>query len=236
MTQSLFRRLLVLISAFLIAGTLTACDNEETQRKTFITFLQTRILDKKDLHVPTLTEDEKKSFGAYADHYAVIANFHGEMDATIKGPMMKAMRCGMITSVSDLVTRRKDLAVIREGVIKMKGDIDVQLAKANQAKAALSQPDDLKPVFDAVYARTVTAPAKLMSDVFPAVGDMLGAADNLAGWIEEHRNQIQVNGMMVQVSDQKLLDEYNALAAKIQVHQKGIMEAQQALNAMVRGR
>ena len=121
MTHSFFQRLLVLISAFLIASTLAACDNEETQRNTFTTFLQTRILDKKGLHVPTLTEDEKKSFGVYADHYAVIANFHGEMDSTIKGPMMKAVRSGMITSVSDLVTRRKDLAVIREGVIKMKG-------------------------------------------------------------------------------------------------------------------
>lgn len=235
MLHQIRRNIAAVLAGFFLLFALAACSSEETERKAFIGFLQTRILDKKGLRVPTLTEDEKKSFGAYAEHYAIIANFNGQLDETVKGPMVKAMQGGRITSVGDLVARRKDIALMREGVIKLKGEIDTQLVKADAAKAALTQPEDLKPVFDAAYKRTVSDPAKLLSDIFPTLSEMLGAADHLAGWIEEHRSQVEINGMMVQVSDQKLLDEFNALVQKMQAQQKTLMDAQNAVNAMIRG-
>src|SRR5215472_15982281 len=70
---------------------LTACgDDEPNQRKAFIEFLQTRIINKPGLHVPTLTADESARFGDYAKHYAVIADFNGNLDRLVSNPMGRA--------------------------------------------------------------------------------------------------------------------------------------------------
>ena len=71
-------RPILVIAAFVAVGLgLTACgDDEAAQRKTFIEFLQTRIIDKPGVHVPKLDSELEGKLGVYAKHYALIANFH----------------------------------------------------------------------------------------------------------------------------------------------------------------
>ena len=68
---------------FLFAGLallgLSACSNEAGERKAFIEFLQTRIVDQPGLRVPKLTDEEQKSLGRYAGQYAVIGDFNDSM-------------------------------------------------------------------------------------------------------------------------------------------------------------
>ena len=108
--KSLFRPFLVLVAALPLV--LAACGNKEPeQRAAFTQFLQTRIVDKPGVRVPTLTDEEKKSFGDYAAHYAVITDFNSGMDASVK-PLSGIMQKGAVRSLNDIVARRDDLKAV----------------------------------------------------------------------------------------------------------------------------
>jgi len=150
-------RLLVVPLLALFALALAACgDSEATQRKAFMDFLQTRILDKQGLHVPQPTEEETKSFGPYAKDYAVITDFSLGMDKSISAPMQQVMQKGVIRSIDEIQTRRADLIAAMEGMRALRAALDQQVAKADAAHQALNEPAELKAVFDKAYDRTVT--------------------------------------------------------------------------------
>src|SRR5271156_6900450 len=94
----------LLLLAVFVAG----CDNEPAERKAFIEFLQTRIIDKPGLHVPHLTPEEAKSFGPYAQQYAVITDFNDGLDRSVAKPMAEAIDRGAIHSLDEVVTRHAD--------------------------------------------------------------------------------------------------------------------------------
>src|SRR5437870_3032688 len=95
-------RFLSLLCAFAIAVALAGCgDKEATQRAAFITFLQTRVLDRPGVRVPQPTEEQKKTFGEYAQHYAVITEFNEGMNQSVSKPMNDIMTRGALRSISD---------------------------------------------------------------------------------------------------------------------------------------
>ena len=102
----------LLLLAVFVAG----CDNEPAQRKAFIEFLQARIIDKPGLHVPHLTPDEAKSFGPYADQYAIITDFNDRLDRSVAAPMQEAISRGAVHSIDEVVTRHADFVAAREGL------------------------------------------------------------------------------------------------------------------------
>lgn len=55
----------IVIATIVLAG----CGaNDGQQRAAFISFLQTRIVDKPGIHVPRLTDDERERLRCYAEH------------------------------------------------------------------------------------------------------------------------------------------------------------------------
>ena len=95
----LFRPIVALALALpLLLAPPAATRNE--QRAAFTQFLQTRIIDKP-VRVPQLTAEEKKSFGDYAAHYAVITDFNSGMDASVK-PLNSLMQKGGMRTLSDI--------------------------------------------------------------------------------------------------------------------------------------
>ena len=88
------------------------------QRAAFTQFLQTRIIDKPGVRVPQLTAEEKKSFGDYAAHYAVITDFNSGMDASVK-PLNSLMQKGGMRTLSDIVARRDDLKTVQTALNDM---------------------------------------------------------------------------------------------------------------------
>ena len=65
------------VLAATVVTALVGCgDQAADQRKAFTAFLQTRIIDKPGIHVPQLSEDERKAFGPYVADYAIITTFH----------------------------------------------------------------------------------------------------------------------------------------------------------------
>ena len=217
---------------FLLAG---CGDDEPKQRKAFIEFLQTRIVDKPGVHVPHLSDDQAKSFGDYAKQYAIITGFNGKLDASVGGPTQQALQHGMPSSLEDVLSRRGDLAVLRDGMTKVRNTLQQELDAADAAHAALKQPDDLMHVFDAAYAKDVTAPAQAFFAIFPDVIAAEDAALALADFIAQHRGVVKIQGSQIQVSDPRVQQQLSALIDALRAKQQSIMAAQQRLRSVVMG-
>jgi hypothetical protein len=222
----------LLLLAVFVAG----CDNEPAQRKAFIEFLQARIIDKPGLHVPHLTPDEAKSFGPYADQYAIITDFNDRLDRSVAAPMQEAISRGAVHSIDEVVTRHADFVAARDGIAQLRGAIEKQLAAADAAHAALKQPDDLKPVFDKAYERDVTIPAKAFSDIFPDLSQALTAIVDLGDFIEQHKDKVKFNGSStLQTVDPALQPQLNALVNALATKSQAITAAQEHLRTVLNG-
>jgi hypothetical protein len=227
---------LTLTLALLGALALAACgDDDASQRKAFITFLQTRILDKPGLRVPQLTEQERESFGPYASHYSIITDFHAGMDASVQPKMAEAISKGGFTSAADLVTRRVDLEAARDIMASMAGALTDSKARADAARQGLNQPDDLKPVYEAAYQRTVAAPASTFGGIAPVMIRVFTQALDVGSYMKEHKAVIQTSGAGVQVSDPAVLNELNRRLQDLQSSQREVLKAQQDVQRMIGG-
>jgi len=219
----------------LLALLVTGCDDEPAERKAFIEFLQTRIIDKPGLHVPHLTPEEAKSFGPYARQYAIITDFNDGLDRSVAKPMAQAIDRGAVRSLDEVVTRHADFIAARDGIAQLRAAIDKQLATADAARAALKQPDDLKPVFDKAYERDVTIPAKAFEDIFPDLSQALTAIVDLGDFIEQHKDKIKIVGSQLQTNDETLRPQLNALVNALIAKNEAINKAQEHLRAIVNG-
>ncbi|ODU14162.1 MAG: hypothetical protein BGP22_31695 [Variovorax sp. 67-131] len=234
--RTFIRRLgaMSLLLAFSFA--LVACGNKEAeQRKAFISFLQTRVLDKPGLRVPVPTAEEKASFGDYAQHYAVITDFNEGMNQSVSKPMGEVMAKGALRSVADLASRRDDLKAAKDGLNGLRTALDRQTAKADAAHAQLKQPDDLKQVYDKAYEKTVTVPAATFREVFPALDNVFDSALAVGAFIDQNKSKIQVVGSSVTVTDAAVQAELNKMLQQLNGQSSAINAAQQKMLAMVRG-
>jgi hypothetical protein len=221
----------IVVLAILVAG----CDDEPAQRKAFIAFLQTRIIDKPGLHVPHLTPEEAKSFGDYAKQYAIITDFNDGLDQSVARPMQEAMQHEAMNTINDVVARHADFIAFRDGVTQLRAALDKQLAAADAAHAALKQPEDLKPVFDQAYERDVTIPAKAFADIFPDLSGALSALVDLGGFVETHKDRVTINGPMLQTSDPALQAQLTAMIAALTAKNDALNKATQRLRAVETG-
>lgn len=225
---------MLLLVAFSLA--LVACGNKEAeQRKAFISFLQTRVLDKPGLRVPVPTAEEKASFGDYAQHYAVITDFNEGMNKSVSQPMTQIMAKGALRSIADLPARRDDLKAAKDGLGGLRTALDQQSARADAAHAQLKQPDDLKQVYDKAYAKTVTTPSATFKEVFPALDKVFDSALAIGDFIEKNKSKIQISGSSVAVTDPTVQAELNKMLQQLNGQSAAINAAQQKMQAVVRG-
>ena len=231
--KTLFRPFLLLALALPLV--LAACGSKEPeQRAAFTQFLQTRIVDKPGVRVPKLTEEEKKSFGDYAAHYAVITDFNAAMDASVK-PMGNLMQKGAVRSLNDVIARRDDIKTV-QGALKDMGEaLGKEQAKADAARAQLKQPDDLKAVYDKAYAKTVTVPADTFREVLPQISGTLDSSLKVADYVEAHKAQIDLSGPMPKVQDPTVLAELNKLLQELTAQAQKVQAAQTRLQAVMLG-
>ncbi|MBI6939942.1 DUF3053 domain-containing protein [Pseudomonas putida] len=215
---------------------LAACgDNEPKQRAAFSEFLQTRIVDKPGVHVPKLSADETKQFGPYSEHYAVITDFNGAMDAAVQ-PLGSLLQKGAVRSLGDVTARRDDLKAVQAGLNDMGTQLQDQKAKADSAHAQLKQPQDLKVVYDKAYDRTVSVPADTFLQVLPQINGTLDSSLKVADYVNQHKAQIQINGPIVKVTDPKVQAELNTLLADLNTQAQTVQQAQARLKSVMLGR
>jgi hypothetical protein len=229
------RAMLWMLGGLLALG-IAGCSSEPKERAAFITFLQTRIIDKPGVRVPKLTPAEEKSFGDYSKHFAVISDYNKTMDAKLQQPMRDMASKSMPRTMADLPAWRTDMVDMRKTSVQLRTLIDTELAATDAKRAALKQPDDLKAVYDKAYARTVTDPAISIKDMLSAMENMMTSAEKLTAFVGAHQAQIKVNGAVAEVTDQKVLDEMNVLMKELNASTEKVAASQRKLNAMVSGK
>ncbi len=230
------RRVAIVAALVLLATVeLGACgDNEPEQRKAFVGFLQTRILDKRGVHVPSLTDDEKSSIGAYYDHYMVIGNFNLEMNKVLTGPY-KIAQTNAPRNMQELAARRSDVKAMSDAMAHAGDDARKLLADTEAKRAALKQPDDLKPVYDAAYKRDVTAPVEAFLATIPVAIEGMKKSLELADYLNAHSATVKINGASVQTADKKTNAEINQLLTAVNMQNQKLTEARRALQIATEG-
>jgi hypothetical protein len=221
-------RFSVVVALTLLPICLGGCeDKEATQRKAFVEFLRTRILDKPGAHLPHLTAEETAHLGDYVKQYAIIEDFHKTMVDGVNGQLKDAIAGGAVRSITELISRRDDIEKARDTISEIETTVDIALSAADAAHAKLTQSADLKPVYDKAYNRLVTTLATTFrDDMMPVVSSNLADALKVSDYLAEHKTQIVFSGDNVQVKDARTQTELNKLLLQLNSHGQSIMEAQ----------
>ncbi len=226
------------VMAIALSITLLACgDKEPEQRQAFITFLQTRVIDRPGIRIPRLTPEEESAFGPYKDHFAVIADFNRGMNDEVAKPVRDILDKGMPHTIEGLLERREDLKILREAMARLAAALTTHTAKADAARKALSQPEDLAKVYDAAYAKTVTELAAAFSGSFyTAVDKSFATIERLADLLHANRDRIEISGFMVTTSDAGLQQKVAAALDEFNTSQTELNEAQSGFRKLAYGR
>ncbi|HZP79586.1 MAG TPA: DUF3053 family protein [Pseudolabrys sp.] len=189
---------------------LGGCDDEPAQRRAFITFLQTRIIDKPGLHIPIMSDEDIKNLGPYADQYRIMNGFHHRMNDAVSKDM-QALQASQPRSIEELVARRAMLPVLQTAMTHMQSEIDKARAEADAAHNALHQPADLKVVYDTAYDHMVALPADTMRELAVSVQQDLPVLKELAAYLDEHRRAISYRDGVPMTNDAKVRGELEPL-------------------------
>jgi hypothetical protein len=223
----------VLLAGLALLG-LAACSNETGERKAFIEFLQTRIVDQPGLRVPKLSDEERKSLGRYAEQYAVIGDFNDSMGKAFNEASPAIQTMASLSTPQALVQGQARIVEARAALAKVKGQLGEQLGKTQADRAKLEQPDEVKTVFQAAYDKTVVQPSQLMLKVLDQTDGILAEAQSFATFLRANEASVKFNGSQVEVNSPALLEELNAHLGVLNDKRRKLMELQNELNAMVR--
>ena len=231
------KRAAVIAAIVSIALLLAGCfGQEEAQRKAFIEFLQTRIIDKPGLHIPIMSDQDITNLGPYADHYRVMNGFHHRLNAALSSDLARAMQIGSPRSLEDLVRHRALLPVVTQAMTKMKTEIDKALAEADAAHAKLQQPPDLKVVYDKAYDRMVMRPANVFRELIPTMVSGLPVIETIAAFLDEHRDAIEYRGGMPYTRDARLRPQLEMLMQEGAKVAEASAEGKRKLQAVAEGK
>lgn len=234
--MSLTRRFAMTLATLAFAVALTACGGGEAdQAKAFQEFLQTRILDKKGIRMPRPSEEDRAKFGRFAADYDVIVKFNDTMTDAMGTKLPDIMRRGNITSISQLVERRTDIAAAREALTTVSGAMQTALADAQAAQAKMTQPEAVKAVYDQAFARLVTEPAAVTGAIWPVLDTALGKSVAFAEFLAANKAKFEFNGPMASTRDAKLLAEFNTHVEALRSAGTEVNQAQNAMRKLITG-
>lgn len=231
------RRGFAIAGVFLLALSAAACgDNEPEQRKAFIAFLQTRIVDKAGVHVPKLTDEDVKSFGPYAAHFNIISAFTNNPEMTgVASQMQQVTQRVSLNSVQDLVDNRSALRSVKDDLGKITVAMNKALADTIRQRDALKQPDDLKAVYDRAFDKDVLTPVRGFNETVPLVVDIAEAALKLADYIDANRGKVIIQGNNVGGKDAKTQREVDNLVKNLSSQAPKFQESQRRLRVVLTG-
>ena len=218
----------VLLATFALAG----CSKEPEQRKAFMTFLQTRIIDKKGGGMPILNAQDKKDFGVYADHYQVMFAFNAEMHQASKSFNDVNGLQRRLGNAKGLQDNWQEIASLRAEFPKIGQALTSALQKAQTARDALKQPDDLKAVYDQAFNKTVTAPAQAFQSLLQPMEKTFQALEDMGRFLSDNRSNVKISGMVVETEDPALLAQFQQLQQKSQDEANGLIAAEKAFDQL----
>jgi hypothetical protein len=212
---------------------LTGCDDESAERRTFIDFLRTRIIDRTGVHIPLMNAETAKTFGPYASHYQIILDFNSGLDLS---PLERvASLKGRVRDLNDLVAHRAELKTLHEAIPGMIALCENKISAANAAHAALQQPGDLKAVYDKAFDRIVTRPGTLLLQMLGLLDKNVAAMVALTDYIAEHSFDITIQGMDATSKDTTIGIQVRELLETLHQHDTDIEDLERQFQQLVSG-
>lgn len=205
------RHTLTRLGALALGGglLLTGCSAEPKERKAFIAFLQTEVLGKSRGSMPLMNDRLRKELGSYAPHYEIITRFNqAANDKALTKNMRELHWIGTLAGYRD---KRETVKLVLTEIPQAQASMEAELKKANDAKAALTQPEDLKKVYDTVYDRLVSTQARIMMEMLPTMQRMLTIVMELLTLVDNNPQQLSISGIQIEAKSQAMLDKVNAL-------------------------
>jgi hypothetical protein len=225
-----------LLAFALIAATTTACfgDNEPEQRKAFITFLQTRVIDRPGVRIPNPSADEVKALGPYNAHFKVITDFTGDPGLTA---MADKLRSGLpnLSNIQSVIDNRDSLRKTSAEMGNLVRTMNDTYAATQKARDALKQPDDLKAIYDKAFNKTVTAPVNGFREAVPLAQAIIEAAANLGDYVANNKDKVRISGGQLQPTSARAQAELTPLVNAVAAHGAKFNEAQRKLRAIIAG-
>lgn len=220
---------MLLVSALVVLQ-LTACgDKESDQRKAFTDFLQNTAMRSGE-HLPSLSENQKQTFGNYASDYAILYGFSQQANQAVEQGMRPVVdELSAIRVPQDYLTRRDALRQASGNLSVLSQQIQSAKMQADSSKATLKQPDDLKKVYDSLYAKVVTQPAGTLIPLLPKLQALSQAAVQTGDYLQSQGTRVTFNDGGVQFPTQDQATQYNTLMSNLSSNAQALTQAQNAV-------
>ncbi len=229
-------RVVALVAAVIVLALSACVDKKAEQSKAFVDFLQSRILDKPGVHIPILSDEEREKIGPYAADYAILKGFHDDLNVSLAGFAKSMHPAPPNVAPLDLPRYKPDFIAARAFLAQAGASIDAALAKAQAARAKLHQPEPVKAKFDAAFDRMVSEPAEAFRGIIPVTVPILDDEIRLADFIEAHRADLQMSGGRLEVANEKLREEMQAIVKDYEEKFAKAQEARDRLTHVMEGR
>ncbi|KGD94282.1 hypothetical protein JL37_12035 [Achromobacter sp. RTa] len=217
---------------------LAACVNKEPQERTaFIQLLQSRISSASLVPLAVLSKPEKEAVGDYADAYDVIVDFQQAM-AKAAVAMRDVLAVETLRSVGDIVERRARFEAARRTLAENAAKLEDARAEADKARAGMTLPPDLAPVYDGVYDEAVTAPAAELMDAASKMDAVARDALGIADFVAAHEDDILLVDGQALVTMPTVQQELNLRLQGLNAQSDGLERARATLSqtaGMARG-
>lgn len=208
---------------------MTACVNKEPQeRVAFIQLLQSRVSSDALLPLATLTPPEKDAVGDYADAYEVMTDFQQAM-TKVAEPLREVLAVETLRSVGEIVERKAALEAARKTLSDSAGKLQDARAKADKARAAMTLPADLAPVYDGVYDEAVTAPAAELMQAATRMDAVARDAVGVADFVAANATDILLVDGQARVATLTLQQALNLRLQGLNAQSDGLAQARETI-------
>ncbi|WHS98681.1 MAG: hypothetical protein LZT29_01627 [Pantoea stewartii] len=222
----------IMLAGVLIVLQLTACgDKEGEQRKAFIDFMQNTVMRSGE-HLPSLSENQKQSFGPFAGDYAILYGFSQQVNKTVDQGMRPVVdELSAIRVPQDYLSRRDSLAQATSALTVATQQLESAKMQADKSKAGLKQSDDLKKVFDTAYDKVVTQPAAQLIPLLPKLQALSQDAVKTGEFLQAQGTRVSFNNGGVQFPTQEQATQYNSLMTSLSANVQALTQAKNAVQA-----
>lgn len=198
-------------------------DREPEQRAAFITFLNEKVLPRRGVSLPDLSAEDKKAVGDYAKHYELLADFQRDLSSGAGKNARELLRLATFEDIAAVARAEKSLRKAAKEAAQLRELVLALEMKTGKGRDKLSLPEDLAPVYNAVYDKVVTLPAKTSATVFDAVHDVFAAIIGLLEFIDSHSREMEIEGRNINLKNIALRDDLNAKMAAVN-EKSGILQ------------
>lgn len=231
--KTLFKRFVMPVLALFIVFQLSACgDGDKDQRNAFISYLQNTVMRGSNI-VPTLSEDQRQKLGHYTSDYAILVSFSQSLSSSMSGSLDALFNTlSQIRVPQDYMTHREALRQEIDALNTLGQQLQSAKMQADNAKNALKQPDDLKPVFDQAYDKVVNNPINAAMPLIPAAASLAQDLIQVGDFLQSQGAQVRFENQSVQFSNQAAVEQYNQMMSAVSAKYQSLM-AEKNRNASI---